>query len=232
MSTVQVPSRILIVEDEQDVRDLISLHLSREAYAVAECADGESGLAQIQTGDHDLYILDWMLPKVSGLDLIKKIRQTKKNTPILMVTARVEPADIVLGLESGADDYVTKPFDVPVLLARVRALLRRGRLAPEETAPQLLELGNLKIDLAGHEAFCGGEKLQLTRSEFNLLVTLAENQGKVLTRDQLIDRIRGEDISIVQRAIDTHIFGLRKKLGPCAELVETIRGVGYRIKTQ
>lgn len=224
-------TKILIVEDERDVRELMSLHLNREGYCTTEAENGEEGMKKADAENFHLIILDWMMPKMSGLESIKHVRQNLKLTvPILMATARVETSDIVLGLESGADDYLTKPFEIPVFLARVRALLRRGSAPGEKVTPEKVAIGTLLIDLAAHEAYCHGQLVELTTSEFNLLVALAQNQGRVLTRDKLIDMIRGLDISIVSRAIDTHIFGLRKKLGPCADIIETIRGVGYRIK--
>lgn len=227
-----VPPRILVIEDERDIRDLMVLHLKREGFVTVEASDGEEGLRKAQTEAYSLIILDWMLPKMNGLEIMRAIRQSLKlETPILMITARVEGADIVLGLESGADDYLTKPFDVPVYLARVRALLRRGISGKSSTSSsEKIQLGSLELDLAGHEVRCHGELVDLTPSEFDLLHCLVQNRGRVLTRDKLIDMIRGIDISIVNRAIDTHIFGLRKKLGPCADVVETVRGVGYRIK--
>lgn len=231
--TTQKP-QILVVEDESDVRELIVLHLRRDGYITDSAADGEEALQKIQNGKYDLYILDWMLPKLSGLDLIRTLKkELQSNTPILMVTARVETSDIVLGLEAGADDYITKPFENPVLMARVRALLRRNAPpALTKKDEEKIKIDALEINLAAHEAHCAGELLPLTTSEFKLLVALGQNPGRVLTRDQLIDLVRGIDVSIVSRAIDTHIFGLRKKLGPCADVVETIRGVGYRIKGQ
>lgn len=224
--------QILVIEDEPDVCELMTLQLSREGFNSVAAIDGEEGLKKVQNEDFQLIILDWMLPKLNGLEIIRVIRQTmKQEVPVLMVTARAEAADIVLGLESGADDYLTKPFEVPVFLARVRALLRRGLASKSEnrTSDKIL-LGNLELDVGAHEVHCHGEHVDLTASEFNLLLALAKNQGRVLTRDKLIDMIRGIDISIVSRAIDTHVFGLRKKLGPCADVIETVRGVGYRIK--
>lgn len=226
------PTNVLVIEDERDIRELMVLHLNREGFASVEAYDGEEGLKKAQSGSFQLIILDWMLPKLSGLEVTRTLRQNiKTDVPILMVTARVESADIVLGLESGADDYLTKPFDVPVFLARVRSQIRRGiaQKSPKNVSEKIL-LGSLQMDLAAHEVFCHNEKIDLTPSEFNLLLALARNRGRVLTRDKLIDLIRGIDISIVNRAIDTHIFGLRKKLGPCADVVETVRGIGYRIK--
>jgi two-component system phosphate regulon response regulator PhoB len=226
---------VLVVEDEADVRELILLHLQRDGYKTDSAGDGEEALQKIQKAGqtYDLFVLDWMLPKVSGLELMRALRTgMRSKTPILMVTARVEAADIVLGLEAGADDYLTKPFEIPVLMARVRALLRRATMSASEAESEKIKIDALEIDTAAHEVRCEGNLIALTTSEFKLLASLAQNRGRVLTRDQLIDLVRGIDVSIVSRAIDTHIFGLRKKLGPCADIVETIRGVGYRIKSQ
>lgn len=229
------PLKALVIEDETDVRELIVLHLKREGISPDEAKDGEEGLRKARESSYQLFVLDWMLPGLSGLELIRTLRQELRlSQPILMVTARTRGEDIVQGLEAGADDYLTKPFEVPIFLARARALLRRSLpVAPSASTPKnLIELGGIKVDLDAHEAWCHGSKIALTLSEFNLLVALLQNSGRVLTRDKLIDLVRGEDVTIVNRAIDTHIFGLRKKLGACSELIETIRGIGYRVKTQ
>lgn len=219
---------ILVVEDERDVRDLMLLHLKREGYEVTAVEEGEKALKLLKDGNYDLVVLDWMLPGVSGLDLCKSI---SGKFPVLMVTARADTADVVLGLELGADDYVTKPFEIPVFLARVRALLRRSssaRQSPVEDGK--LQIGELSLDENSHEVKCGAERVELTRSEFKLLSALMRNQGRVLSREKLIELVQGQGVVVVDRAIDTHVFGLRKKLGSCADVVETIRGVGYRVK--
>ncbi len=231
--------RVLIVEDERDIADLMSLHLKREGHEVTTVENGEDALRMLSSGgsskSYQLLVLDWMLPGLSGLELCKKIRGEKATenpaaVPILMVTARAHTSDIVLGLEMGADDYITKPFEIPIFLARVRALLRRTATADEEQE-RTFQVGQLAVDLESYKVTCQNKELQLTPSEFKLLVALIRSQGRVLTRERLIDLVQGEGVTVVDRAIDTHIFGLRKKLGKCADLVETIRGVGYRVRT-
>lgn len=224
-------AKILVVEDEKDVRDLMILHLKREGYEVTAVETGETVLETLESGPaFNLVILDWMLPGMSGLEICKQI---KGLLPILMVTARADTADIVLGLEMGADDYICKPFEIPVFLARIRTLLRRGQIPTEQaTDKSTIEVGQLKMELDAHRVFCEAEEVFLTPSEFKLLFALMKNQGRVLPRDKLIQLVQGLGVVVVDRAIDTHIFGLRKKLGPCADLIETIRGVGYRVGTK
>jgi two-component system, OmpR family, phosphate regulon response regulator PhoB len=231
MSTQLNIMKILVVEDEGDIRDLMTLHLSRDGHKPDAAADGEEALKKLQDNTYDLVVLDWMLPGMSGIDIAKTLRKMSSRVPILMVTARVEPADIVLGLEAGADDYITKPFEVPVFLARIRALLRRASMAGEAPAtPGLIEMGELQVNENSYEVKCAGAPVSLTPSEFKLLVALVKNQGRVLTRASLIDLVQGSDVSVVDRTIDTHVFGLRKKLGVCGDMIETVRGVGYRVK--
>jgi two-component system phosphate regulon response regulator PhoB len=225
-------NKVLIVEDEKDISELMSLHLKREGHQVVSVDNGEEALRQLSTNAYQLLVLDWMLPGLSGLEVCKRVRGDGKGgaqrVPILMVTARVHASDIVLGLETGADDYLTKPFEIPVFLARVRALLRRLNEPEEETA-NVFTLGELTVDCEAHSVFCGKKEVQLTPSEFKLLVALLRNQGRVLTRERLIELVQGEGVTVIDRSVDTHVFGLRKKLGKSSELIETIRGVGYRI---
>lgn len=219
-------AKVLVVEDEADIRDLVALHLIREGHKVETCADGKEALRLLQTRSFDLVVLDWMLPEKSGLEIVRELRKTigHEQLAVLMVTAKGANSDLVMGLENGADDYLVKPFELSVLMARARALLRRL-----DHKDANLTLGPLEIDEAAHEARLRGKPISLTPYEFKLLVTLAQNQGRVLTRDQLIGEVQGGNVSVVERAIDTHVFGLRKKLGEAAELIETVRGVGYRI---
>jgi two-component system phosphate regulon response regulator PhoB len=220
---------ILVAEDESDIRDLIVLHLSREGHRVDSSANGAEAMGLLRKNDYDLLVLDWMLPEKSGLEIIREIRKAKgyDSIGILMVTAKGANSDLVLGLESGADDYLVKPFELSVLTARARALLRRKE---KKGAP--LELGPLVIDEGAHEASLHGQAISLTPYEFKLLATLAHYKGRVLTRDRLIQEVQGSGVAVVERAIDTHVFGLRKKLGECADLIETVRGVGYRIASR
>lgn len=231
--------RVLVVEDEVDVRDLIALHLKREGLDVDVADTVESAWSMLESRSYALVVLDWMLPGASGVELARRLRATATSlsaeAAILMVTARAEASDIVQGLEAGADDYVTKPFEPAVLLARVRALLRRVQSlspAPSEAseAGETLRLGSLTIDPNAYEVRCGEEPISLTPSEFKLLLALAHSRGRVLTRDSLIGQVQGEGVSVVGRTVDTHVFGLRKKLGACADVIETVRGVGYRVR--
>ena len=230
-----VKTRVLVVEDESEIRQLIVLHLKREGFDVEACDDGEQARQLLTEGAFDLVILDWMLPSLSGLELTRWLRKHggPSNTPILFVTAKTEPEHVATGLDAGADDYLTKPFDTLVLMARVNALLRRRdwlKSQPSALAASSLVLGDLSLDSQTFEVTLAGQKLDLTRSEFRLLECLMMNQGKVLSRESLIGEIQGEGVNVVGRTVDTHVFGLRKKLGAYADTIETIRGVGYRVR--
>ncbi len=232
--------KILIVEDEKDIRDLLKFNLSGRGYEVTSCANGEEGLLSIKDHHYDLLILDWMLPGVSGVQVAKVARgmENGKHLAILMLTAKSEPENIVEGLDSGADDYMIKPFDNAVLWARVQALMRRSQRLSQEskTSPsslpsvEMLTLGPIQLSLKTYEVRTGNELIDLTPSEFKLLSTMLSQKGRVLTRERLISEVQGEGVSVVGRTVDTHVFGLRKKLGDAGELIETIRGVGYRVK--
>ncbi len=220
--------KVHVIEDETEIRELMALHLSRQGYQVTESGSTEEALEKLKTQKFDLLVLDWMLPGMSGVDFLDRIKTLKVNSRILMVTAKSEPQDIVFGLEKGADDYLTKPFDPSVFLARVKVLLRREG---SSAAPQYFECAGLKLNFDAYEVFLDGQQLHLTPSEYKLLATLVQSQGRVLTRDQLIERVQGEGISVTGRTVDTHIFGLRKKLGAWADHIDTIRGIGYRFKS-
>jgi two-component system phosphate regulon response regulator PhoB len=228
---------VLVVEDESEIRDLVALHIRRDGHEVDSVGSAEAAFAAMQERDYSLLILDWMLPGESGLEVAKRLRKKVDSTElaILMLTARAEAADIVEGLEAGADDYLTKPFETPVLIARVRALMRRNRRgqAPEvEGDLQVVRVGGLALYPETYEVKCNDQPIGLTPSEFKLLLALAHHRGRVLTRDSLIQQVQGDGVSVVGRTVDTHVFGLRKKLGPCSDVIETVRGVGYRVKPQ
>ncbi len=223
-------AQILVVEDESEIRELISLLLLRLGHRVQQCSSGFEAIERLKNNRYDLIVLDWMLPGMSGVEVLKGLAESpERRPPVLMVTAKSSPEDIVQGLENGADDYMTKPFEPAVFQARAKALLRRSGEGTAFRGGQI-RLGELVMNTQTYEVQCCGEALHLTPSEFKIIVHLAENQGRVMTRDNLISVVQGEGISVTGRTIDTHVFGLRKKLGSCADWIETIRGVGYRVR--
>lgn len=217
-----------MLEDESDVRDLLVLHLKREGYETEAFEQAEDAWVSLQKNTFDLLILDWMLPRMSGLDLCKKIRsELKSTTPVLILTARADTLDKVLGLEIGADDYLTKPFEIREFIARVRALLRRSVSSvtqPEASAFPLV------LDEKGTRIFLRNEELALTPHEYKLLAALIKNPGTTLERSTLVALIQGPGVAVVDRTIDTTLLGIRKKLGDDSGLIETVRGFGYRMK--
>ena len=228
--------KVLIVEDEQDIRELMSFHLAKQAIEVDVAEDGRVAYDKLLKNKYDLVIMDWMIPEVSGLDLISWVRKKdhiQYTTPMLMVTAKSDPESIVLGLETGADDYMVKPFDFNVLRARVKNLLERTEFIKKskekEQSPTILSMGELTLNKDSHEVTVAGQSMDLTYSEFRMLELLISNQGRVLSRKQITSFIQGEDVVVAGRTIDTHISSLRKKLGHYGEKIETIRGVGYRV---
>jgi DNA-binding response OmpR family regulator len=227
-----MPSRVLIVEDEPDIRELVVHHLKREGYQVSAASSGEEALRQVQAAPPDLVILDLMMPAMNGLEVCRRLRQDPSTVslPIVMLTAKGDEVDRVLGLEIGADDYIVKPFSPKELLARVRAVLRRSRPAPG-VAP--LRLGALVIDLGTHTASVGGDALALTPKEFDLLRALVEARGRVLSREFLLDRVWGyaHASEIESRTVDVHVRRLRVKLGPEGWRILTVKSVGYRLDT-
>lgn len=226
-------STILVIEDEQDIRDLIRFQLSSEGHEVVMAESVDKAMELMERHEKiDLFIVDWMLPGVmSGLEFIKKLRLQKKfvETPIIMITALSQADNIVAGLDAGADDYMTKPFDLNVLQARVRVQLRNN-LKSGKNASDLLDFGLLKIEISKCRVTVGKEEIQLTSTEFKILTILAQKPGHVFTREQFINNIQGENIFVTGRTIDTHMAGLRKKIGEAANLIETIRGIGYKFK--
>ncbi len=222
---------ILIVEDERDLNNLLRRHLEEEGHRVLQAFDGPSAALYAAQEHPDLIILDWMLPRLDGLEVCRRIRRDS-IAPILMLTARAEEIDRVLGLEVGADDYLTKPFSIRELLARVRALLRRVELdqtgqSGEATAP-VLRAGALQVDVAAHIVTVDGQTVELAPKEFDLLEILVRHPGRAFSRDYLVEKVWGYDANGSDRTVDTHVLRLRKKLGPVGERIETVWGLGYR----
>lgn len=220
----------MIVEDEKEIRELVALHLLRQGYQIVEASSAEEALKLLTTQKFSIFILDWMLPGLGGVDIIPKIKAAHPQASVLMMTAKTEAQDIVEGLEKGADDYITKPFEPSVLMARVKALLRRSAAMEEPISDQIV-LGSLDMNFVTYKIAVANEELHLTPSEFKLLTALVQNHGKVLTRESLIEQIQGEGVNVIGRTVDTHVFGLRKKLGIWGDNIETIRGVGYRVRS-
>jgi len=221
-------AKILLVDDEQSIIDLVEAYLRPEGYEVHAATDGPSGLKAAQAFKPDLIVLDIMLPGMDGLELLRQLRQSS-NAYVIMLTAKTEEMDKVIGLSVGADDYLTKPFSPRELVARIKAALRRleGGGAPAEDT---LLVGELRLEPGSRRAWMGAEELQLTMMEFNLLAALAEHVGLVLSRERLLERVWGADYYGDLRVVDVHIGHLRQKLGD-ADLIQTVRGVGYRLGT-
>ena len=222
--------RILVIEDEKKVARFIKKGLEEEGYAVDLASDGEEGLARVLDQVHDLIILDIALPKINGLQVLKKLRERKVPTPVLLLTVRATIEDKVLGLDSGADDYLTKPFAFQELLARIRALLRRKA----EVGPPLLQVEDLVLDPARHLVTRGGERIDLTSKEFALLEYLLRNAGRVLTRAMISDHVWNYDFDTETNVIDVYVNYLRRKIDSRGEkkLIHTVRGSGYVLKSE
>lgn len=228
-----VREKILVIEDEEDILAVIQYNLAKEGYQVSFSTSGEEGLRLAFQEHPDLIVLDLMLPGMNGLEVCRRLQQDAQGAkiPVIMLTAKSEDEDVVTGLEAGATDYVTKPFSFKVLLARVKAALRRsseaqGAAVQEET----IEVSELVIHPGRNEVFAAGTAVELTFTEFRILRLLATRPGWVYSRSQIMDAVRGEDYAVTERAVDVQIAGLRKKLGPCGGYIETVRGVGYRFK--
>lgn len=222
--------RILIVEDERDLAELIAFNLRQEGYAITVVHDGLDGLRSALAEPPDLVILDLMLPGLLGTEVCRRLRREEKTAgvPVLMLTARGEESDRVVGFEVGADDYVVKPFSVRELTLRVKALLRRG--LPAATSGETLRIGILEIDSGRHEVRVGGTAVELTAVEYRLLTTLAERRGRLQTREVLLGDVWGYNYLGDTRTVDTHITRLRGKLGAAGDLIRTVRGFGYKLE--
>jgi len=224
--------KIIIVEDETDIREVIEYNLKREGYETLVASNGEEALRIIARHSPDLVILDLMLPGLDGIEVCRKLKEDPltRAIPVIMVTAKGEESDVVLGLGMGADDYVTKPFRPRELMGRVRAVLRRGPLKEQRGKKELIEVDGVVIDAPKHRVTVDETPIEFTATEFRILHFLASHPGRVFTRDQLLSRVIGENAEVVERNIDVHVRAVRKKLGNCRELVETVRGIGYRFR--
>jgi two-component system alkaline phosphatase synthesis response regulator PhoP len=223
---------ILVVEDEEDIQELLKYNLAKEGYRITLAATGEAAVNEARSIVPDLILLDLMLPRMDGLEVCRLLRSDSRTitVPIVMLTAKGEESDVVTGLEVGADDYIIKPFSPKVVIARIRSILRRKAKAADEDDLSTIKAGDVLIDPARHEVLVRGKRIDLTFTEFKVLQTLARRPGRVFTREQIVDAVRGEDYPVTDRAVDVQIVGLRRKLGQAGKFVETVRGVGYRFK--
>ena len=222
-----MPGKILIIEDDPDTARLVGLYLTRDGHRVLAASDGKEGLRLAREAKPDLVVLDLMLPGMSGMDICRELRD-ESSVPIVMLTARVEEADMLGGLESGADDYVTKPFSPRVLVARIKAVLRRTAREALERGPEEISHGDLTLDLRRRSVSMAGKAAQLTPTEFRLLSMFMREPGRTFTRNQIIDRVFGYDFDGYDRTVDAHVANLRRRLGANARHVHTVYGVGYR----
>ena len=223
--------QILVVEDEEDILELVSFNLKKEGYQVRGVTSGEEALQEVRRKIPSLIILDLMLPGVDGFDVCKSLKNNPrtKAVPIVMLTARSEEADIVIGLELGADDYLTKPFSPRELIARVRAILRRSKIDISDHEI-LQKVHDIEINVKRHEVLISGNQINLTSTEFRVLRLLADRPGWVFTRDQIVGAVHDQEYAVTDRSVDVMIVGLRRKLGVSGQYIETVRGVGYRMK--
>lgn len=223
---------ILVVDDEEDILELVRYNLAREGYQVISASSGEKCLKKAGSEKLDLIVLDLMLPGIDGLEVAKNLKSDSKTklVPIIMLTAKGEEADIVTGLELGADDYVTKPFSPRILIARVRAVIRRKKKEETDDDMSVIQVHDIVINPHKREIIANGKPVDLTFTEFQVLYYLAKRPGWVFTRTQIVDAVRGDYYPVTDRSVDVQIVGLRKKLGSCGRYIETVRGVGYRFR--
>jgi two-component system phosphate regulon response regulator PhoB len=227
---VDTGKTILIVEDEGDLLDVLYYHLEREGYKCRRARDGEAALAEVQRSKPDLVVLDRMLPKLSGDEVATQLKRDSRTAdlPIIMLTAKAEDSDELVGFALGADDYIRKPFSMKLLLARISAVLRRDFSSRQER--EVLTRGPVTLDRGRHEVTVDGQAVALTATEFRILATLMAAGGRVLDRGQLIDAVLGRNVAVTDRTIDVHIAALRKKLGTASRCIQTVRGVGYTFR--
>jgi DNA-binding response OmpR family regulator len=222
---------ILVIDDEKDLIELVRYNLENDGFDVIAATDGQSGLEVVKKHRPDLVVLDLMMPGLDGLQVCQQLRADPRSAsiPLIMLTAKATEADRIIGLELGADDYITKPFSPREVIARVKALLRR--MNARDTQQQVIRCGDLTIDLSGHEVSFRGQRVSLTATEFRILEFLAARPGRVFSRDEIIDAALGNDTAVFDRTVDVHITAIRRKLGAGGEYIETVRGFGYKLRT-
>lgn len=225
-------SRILVVEDEIDLAELVAFHLRESGHVVIVSGTGATALAEVKRQKPDLVVLDVMLPDISGIEVCRRLRRDDdtRRLPVIMLTAKGEEVDRVVGFEVGADDYVVKPFSPRELLLRIEAVLRRATAPIDDTGPATISLGAMTIDVPAHRVLVNDEEVPLTALEFRLLMDLASRLGRVQSRDALLERVWGYSPGVETRTVDTHVKRVREKLGAAADHLETVRGVGYRLR--
>ena len=222
---------ILVVDDERDILELVRYNLEKEGFKVSCVLSGYDALAAVQEAPPDMILLDLMLPDLDGLDVCRRLKEEEKTrqVPIVMVSAKGEDTDIILGLEMGADDYITKPFSPKILLARIRSVLRRLGRTGSEGISRIISIHGISIDSTKHEGSSNGRLIPLSVTEYSILEFLAKNPGWVFSRSQIITAVRGDNYSVTERSVDVQVLGLRKKLDDKKDIIETVRGVGYRM---
>ena len=226
-------TRLVLVEDDADIAEPLARALGREGYDVVLCADGESGLAASLEPSTDIVVLDINLPDINGLEVCDRVRERRPSLPVIFLTARAEEVDLVVGLDAGADDYITKPFKLAELSARIRARLRPSAASALPVAPKLVDAGGVRVDVVAHRAWQGAEELELSVKEFDLLALLVEESGRAVPREEIMRRVWGENTVAPSRSLDMHISWLRRKLGDDPShptMITTVRGVGFRFE--
>jgi len=225
-------AKILVIEDEADILELVAYNLEKSGYTVFRAKTGENGITIARTQLPDLIILDLMLPGIDGIEVCHKLKNEPitSSIPIIMLTAKIEDNDIVTGLEAGADDYIPKPFSPKILLARIKTMLRRIKNSGKENVPGIISVHGITIDTVRHIVKINDHEINLSATEYAILKHLAQNPGWVFNRNQIIDAVRGGNYPVTDRSVDVQILGLRKKLGPKGEVIETVRGFGYRMR--
>ena len=227
-----MPKTILVVEDEKEIQDLLAHSLRKEGFSPLLASDGETAIAMARKENPDLVLLDIMLPKADGLEVLRAIRSTQgiTGTPVIMLTAKGDETDRIVGLELGADDYITKPFSPREVVARIKAVFRRNNRAETEAEAPALEYGDLRMDLARREVRVGGKPVSLTTKEFKILHAFLASSGRVLSREAILQKAWGGDVNVIDRTVDVHIAKLRQKIPLLADAIETIKDAGYKLK--